>query len=100
MIERVVVTCCSIAIYTCLSASAVEMDGQKPAETANSSELGAIDGIILDLHGAPLRKAIVTLAPSQDERTQQNRSYSSVSDSEGHFSLESVEPGRTRTINR
>ena len=72
------------------------MDGQKPAETANSSELGAIDGIILDLHGAPLRKAIVTLAPSQNERTQQNRSYSSVSDSEGHFSLESVEPGTYR----
>jgi hypothetical protein len=68
----------------------------------DAASKGHVDGVVVNqATGEPLRKATVTLQGSAPGQTQEPRSYAAVSDPEGRFAVDQIDPGRyTLTADR
>jgi protocatechuate 3,4-dioxygenase beta subunit len=90
MQTRHTLLCCAVWVSATIGGAA----SQNAASPADAAKPPSIEGRVLSLAGEPVRKAVVTVEATGAKA----HSYSAVTNSEGRFSLDSVEPGDYRMV--
>src|SRR5271170_1525488 len=78
----------------CIVLAALLARAQEPASGANSSSMASIAGTVIQEPGSrPLKKVVVQIMAEDQKR---GGNYTASTDSDGHFHVEDVVPGRYR----